>query len=91
MPKAETKTVVAALDTKTGTLEFEAAMKKNGAPVWLQKFPGAGHGGGSFGKPSIILLMKNFFDKYLQDADVKIELVPEAELAQEPPKQRKSK
>lgn len=67
--------------------EFEAAMKKNGAPVWLQKFPGAGHGGGSFGKPSIILLMKKFFDKYLQDADVKIELVPEAELAQEPPKQ----
>lgn len=67
--------------------EFEAAMKKHGAPVWLQKIPGAGHGGGSFGKPSVILLMKNFFDKHLKDADVTIELVPEAELAQDPPKQ----
>lgn len=27
LPKAENKTVVAALDTKTGTVEFEAAMK----------------------------------------------------------------
>ncbi len=61
--------------------EFEAAMKKAGAPVWLQKFPGAGHGGGSFGKPAAILLMKNFFDKYLKDADIQLELVPEAELA----------
>lgn len=61
--------------------EFEAAMKKNDAPVWLQKFPGAGHGGGSFAKPAVIQLMIKFFDKYLKDADVKIELVPEAELA----------
>ncbi len=30
--------------------------------------------------------MKTFFDKYLQDQDVKIELVPEAELAQDPAK-----
>lgn len=67
--------------------EFETAMKDNGAPVWLQKFPGAGHGGGSFSKPSVNLLMKNFFDKFLKDVDVPIELVPENELAQEPPKQ----
>jgi acetyl esterase/lipase len=66
--------------------EFEAAMKKQGAPVWLQKFPGSGHGGAAFGKPSVVLLMKTFFDKYLKDADVKIELIPEAELAQAPPK-----
>lgn len=66
--------------------EFEAAMKKNGATVWLQKFPGAGHGGASFGKPQVILLMKNFFDKHLKDADVTIQLVPESELAQEPQK-----
>lgn len=66
--------------------EFEAALKKVGVAVWLQKFPGAGHGGGSFGKPAVVLLMKNFFDKYLKDADVKIELIPEAELAQQPPK-----
>jgi acetyl esterase/lipase len=67
--------------------EFEAAMKKSGAAVWLQRFPGAGHGGGSFGKSSVVLLMKNFFDKYLKDADVPIVLVPETELAQDPPKQ----
>ncbi len=66
--------------------EFEKAMKKKGASAWLQKFPGAGHGGGAFGKPAVILLMKTFFDKYLQDQDVKIELVPEAELAQDPAK-----
>ena len=30
--------------------------------------------------------MQNFFDKYLKGADVKIALVPEAELAVEPPK-----
>jgi acetyl esterase/lipase len=66
--------------------EFAEAMTKKGAPVWLQKFPGAGHGGGSFSKPSVLLLLKNFFDKYLKDAKVTIELIPEAELAQEPPK-----
>ncbi len=66
--------------------EFAAAMTKSGASVWLQKFPGGGHGGGAFGKPSVVLLMKNFFDKHLQGTDVKIELVPEAELAQDPPK-----
>jgi acetyl esterase/lipase len=67
--------------------EFAEAMTKNGASVWLQKFPGAGHGGGSFSKPSVLRLMKNFFDKYLKDADVKIELIPEKELAQDPSKQ----
>lgn len=67
--------------------EFEAAMKNSGANVWLQKFPGAGHGGGSFGKPQVILLMKNFFDKHLKNADVEIELVPEAELVQSAAKQ----
>ena len=62
--------------------EFEAKMKKHGAAVWLQRFPGAGHGGGSFGKPSVILLMKNFFDKYLKDADVEIELIPDSTLSE---------
>lgn len=66
--------------------EFATAMEKQGRQVWLQKFPGAGHGGAAFGKPSVIFLMKAFFDKHLKGADVTIELVPEAELAQEPPK-----
>lgn len=66
--------------------EFEATMKKNGAPVWLQKFPGAGHGGGSFGKPQVIVLMMDLFAKYLKDTDIQIELISESELDQEPAK-----
>lgn len=66
--------------------EFAAALKEKEVPVWLQKLPGAGHGGGSFGKPAVIKLTQNFFDKYLKGKDVKIELVPEAELVVTPPK-----
>ncbi len=66
--------------------EFAAALKEQGVAVWFQKLPGSGHGGGAFGKPGIIKLMQGFFDKHLQGADVKIELVPEAELAVEPVK-----
>ncbi|GEP44819.1 alpha/beta hydrolase [Brevifollis gellanilyticus] len=68
------------------SVQFEAALKEKGVPVWLQKLPGSGHGGAAFGKPSVIQLMANFFDKYLKGSEVKIELVPEAELAVEPPK-----
>lgn len=64
--------------------EFAAVLKEHGVAMWFQKLPGSGHGGGAFGKPAVIQLMQNFFDKYLQGADVKIELVPEAELAVEP-------
>ena len=66
--------------------EFAAALKEKGVEVWLQKLPGSGHGGGGFGKPAIIALMQNFFDKHLNGAAVKIELVPEADVAVEPPK-----
>lgn len=66
--------------------EFAAALKEQGVAVWLQKLPGSGHGGGAFGKPAVIQLMQNFFDKHLKGADVKIELVPETELAVTPPK-----
>ncbi len=62
--------------------EFEDAMKKNGAPVWLQKFPGGGHGGGVFGKPEVIQLIASFFDKHLKGKNIELELIPEAELAQ---------
>lgn len=60
--------------------EFAAALKAQGIEVWLQKIPGAGHGGPAFTKPSVTKLTQNFFDKHLKDADVKIELVPEDEL-----------
>ena len=66
--------------------ELVAALKDKGVPVWLQTLPGSGHGGPAFGKPAVIVLMLNFFDKHLKGADVKIELVPEADLAVEPPK-----
>lgn len=66
------------------SVELEAALKAQGVAVWLQKLPGAGHGGPAFAKPAVIKLTQNFFDKYLKGKDVKIELVPEAELAVTP-------
>jgi acetyl esterase/lipase len=62
------------------SVQFEAALKAQGVPVWLQTLPGSGHGGPAFGKPSVIQLMHHFFDKHLKGADVEIKLVPEAEL-----------
>jgi acetyl esterase/lipase len=61
--------------------ELAAVLKAKGVPVWLQTLPGSGHGGGGFGKPQIVSLMQNFFDKYLTGADIEIKLVPEAEVA----------
>lgn len=66
--------------------EFAAALKAQGVEVWLQKIPGAGHGGPAFNKPAVHQLSQNFFDKFLKGADVAIALLPEAELAVEPPK-----
>jgi dipeptidyl aminopeptidase/acylaminoacyl peptidase len=57
------------------SVQFEAALKSQGVPVWLQTLPGAGHGGPAFGKPAIIQLMQTFFDKHLQGAAVEIQLV----------------
>ncbi len=68
------------------SVQLEAALKAQGVPVWLQKLPGSGHGGPAFNKPALLQLMQDFFDKYLKDADVKITLVPEEDLAVEPPK-----
>jgi acetyl esterase/lipase len=59
--------------------ELAAALKEKGVAVWLQKLPGAGHGGPGFGKPAVVQLMQNFFDKFLKGAEVQITLVPEAE------------
>ena len=65
--------------------EFAATLKEKGVEVWLQKFPGSGHSGPAFGKTAVVQLMQNFFDKHLRGADVKLELVPEADLAVAPP------
>lgn len=60
--------------------EIEAALKAQNVPVYLQEFPGGGHGGPAFGKPAVNKLIQNFFDKYLKGADVQIELVPASEV-----------
>ncbi|MBP6600405.1 MAG: alpha/beta hydrolase [Verrucomicrobiales bacterium] len=62
------------------SVQFFESLKEKGVPVWLQTLPGAGHGGPAFGQPTVIQLMQNFFDKFLQGADLEIVLVPEAKL-----------
>ena len=66
--------------------ELAAALKEKGVPVWLQKMPGSGHGGPAFAKPAVLQLTQSIFDKYLKGADIQIMLVPEDQLAVEPPK-----
>lgn len=70
------------------SLELQAALKAQGVDVWLQTFPGSGHGGPAFNHPKVKNLMKTFFDKYLKGDDVTIELVPEDELAVQPPEKK---
>jgi acetyl esterase/lipase len=64
--------------------EFAATLEEKGVAVWLQALPGSGHGGPAFGKPSIIGLMKTFFDKHLKGTDMTIDLVPPEDIAIEP-------
>ena len=61
--------------------EFAAALRSGGVPVWLQSFPGAGHGGPAFAHPKIVALKQAFFDRHLKGADVAVELVPPEEVA----------
>jgi acetyl esterase/lipase len=68
------------------SVQLEATLKAQSIPVWLQTLPGSGHGGPAFGKPAVIQLMQAFFDKHLKGADVKIDLLPEADLAVPSPK-----
>jgi acetyl esterase/lipase len=68
------------------SVELEAALKAQKIPAWLQTLPGAGHGGGAFTKPKVLSLVNNFFDRYLRGDNVEIQLVPESEVAVEPPK-----
>ncbi|MCB1224413.1 MAG: alpha/beta hydrolase [Verrucomicrobiales bacterium] len=65
--------------------ELSAGLRGQGVRVWLQKIPGAGHGGPGFNQPAILQLMQNFFDKNLKGEPIEMKLVPEAEVAVEPP------
>lgn len=65
--------------------EFAAALKQKGVGVWLQKLPGSGHGGPAFGKPAVNAMIQAFFDKHLKGLAMPFALVPEEELAVDPP------
>jgi len=61
--------------------EFNAALKRAGVDVLLQTVPGGNHGGPEYLSPGIFRLYKNFFDKHLKGADVKVELLSPPDLA----------
>lgn len=67
------------------SVELEEALKKAGVDVILQRVPGGGHGGPAFTSPAASRLYKNFFDKHLKGADVKVEPLSGAELNPSPP------
>jgi len=71
------------------SVELAAALREKGVEVLLQTLPGSGHGGPAFGKPAVSAMIEKFFDKHLKGADVKVELVPEADLAVTPPPAKK--
>ncbi len=59
------------------SVELADLLGKAGVPVTLQRLPGAGHGGPSFGLPAVGKLANAFFDKHLKGVDAKIEPLPE--------------
>lgn len=67
------------------SVELLDALKKEGVDAILQSMPGSGHGGGTFSKPEVSRLIKNFFEKHLKGADVKVEALPDSEVAAPPP------
>ena len=65
--------------------EFADALKQQGVAVWLQKLPGSGHGGPAFAKPAVNAMVQAFFDKHLKHSGTPFALVPESDIAVEPP------
>ncbi|OWK42347.1 esterase [Fimbriiglobus ruber] len=59
------------------SVELADLLGKAGVPVTLQRLPGAGHGGPSFGLPAVGKLGTAFFDKHLKGVDAKIEPLPD--------------
>jgi acetyl esterase/lipase len=66
------------------SVELTDLLTKAGVTVTLQRLPGAGHGGPSFGLPSVAKLTTDFFDKYMKGVDVKIEALPDDEVTIKP-------
>lgn len=56
--------------------ELAEDLKRAGVDVLLQTIPGANHGGPQFSTPAMNQLYKNFFDKHLKGADVKVQVLP---------------
>jgi acetyl esterase/lipase len=52
------------------------ALKKAGVDVIFQRLPGTGHGGPAFYLPAVRDLIIAFFEKYLRQKDVKVEVLP---------------
>ena len=59
--------------------ELADDLKRAGVDVLLQTIPGANHGGPQFSTPAMNELYKNFFDKHLKGADVKVKVLPASE------------
>jgi acetyl esterase/lipase len=66
------------------SVELADLLKKANVPVTLQRLPGAGHGGPSFGLPAVAKLANAFFDKHLKGVDAKIEALPDEEVTFKP-------
>jgi dipeptidyl aminopeptidase/acylaminoacyl peptidase len=66
--------------------ELADALRGAGVDVVLQPLPGAGHGGPQFTTPAANRLYKNFFDKHLKGADVKVEALSAEQLMRPPAK-----
>jgi acetyl esterase/lipase len=64
--------------------ELADALKGAGVDVVLQPVPGAGHGGPQFMSPAANRLYKNFLDKHLKGADVKVEALSAEQLMPPP-------
>lgn len=70
------------------SVELADLLTKAGVEVTLQRLPGSDHGGPAFNLMPVHYLVRDFFDKHLKGANVKIEALPESQV-QLPPPQKK--
>ena len=58
------------------SVELLDRLHKVGVDAMLQSFPNSGHGGPAFNYAAVHKLIKDFFDKHLRNARVKVETLP---------------